>query len=186
MAGTPVHGPVVASNILLVGQAPGPHEAAKGRPFAHTAGQRLFRWFEDATGVDEAAFRSGVYMTAVARCYPGKAASGDRVPDGEEIVRCSRFLKREVALIEPQLVIAVGNVAIRQVLGSERYGNGARLAEVVGTMLEADFLEASVDVICLPHPSGLSAWPKTEPGKSLLAEALRLIAGHPEWIRTFA
>ncbi|HBH35783.1 MAG TPA: uracil-DNA glycosylase, partial [Gammaproteobacteria bacterium] len=43
-----------------------------------------------------------------------------------------------------------------------------------------------VDVIALPHPSGLSTWHRTEPGKTLLTRALRLIKEHPAWCRAFA
>jgi uracil-DNA glycosylase len=39
-----------------------------------------------------------------------------------------------------------------------------------------------VDLLPLPHPSGLSTWPRMEPGKTLLREALQVLAGHPAWI----
>lgn len=186
MHGTPVHGPAVLSPMLLLGQAPGPHEAKLGRPFAYTAGKTLFRWFEEHCGVDEARFRDGVYIAAVARCFPGKAAGGgDRVPDDDEISRCRRHLSAEVALLRPKLLIAVGNLAIRQALGPEAYGPKARLADVVGTSRSVSFLGGTLDVLCLPHPSGLSAWPKVEPGKTLLRRALATLAAHPVWRETF-
>src|ERR1700679_1500444 len=71
-----VHGPAVASRVMLVGQAPGPREGSFGRPFAWTAGKTMFRWFEESLGVDEATFRANVYIAAVARCFPGKASGG--------------------------------------------------------------------------------------------------------------
>ena len=70
MIGPVVHGPPVASRILLVGQAPGPREGSFGKPFAWTAGRTLFRWFEESIGCDEETFRARVYMAAVARCFP--------------------------------------------------------------------------------------------------------------------
>jgi uracil-DNA glycosylase len=175
MIGPVVHGPPIASRVMLVGQAPGPREAAFGRPFAWTAGRTMFRWFEEALGVNEETFRACVYMAAVARCFPGKAAGGgDRRPDAEEVERCKTWLAREAAILEPDLVVAVGTLAIEQVLGSK-----APLAEVVGTERRARWHGREMDVVALPHPSGASPWHKVEPGKTLLGKALRRLAKHP-------
>lgn len=175
MIGPAVHGPPIASKILLVGQAPGPREGSFGRPFAWTAGRTLFRWFEEALGASEAEVRSKIYFAAVARCFPGKArGGGDRRPDADEIGRCRSFLARETAILSPELVLPVGTLAIEQVLGPK-----AKLVNVVGAELRARYHDVEVTVIALPHPSGVSSWPKMEPGKTLLARALTLIAQHP-------
>ena len=175
MVGPVVHGPPVPSRVILVGQAPGPREGAFGRPFAWTAGRTLFRWFEEALGADEATFRARVYMAAVARCFPGKASGGgDRKPDATEVERCRTWLAREADILEPRLVVAVGTLAIEQVLGIK-----APLADVVGMVRHARWHGREVDVVALPHPSGASPWHKVQPGKGLLAKALRKLAGHP-------
>jgi uracil-DNA glycosylase len=175
MIGPVVHGPPISSRVMLVGQAPGPREGAFGRPFAWTAGRTMFRWFEEALGVDEDTFRARVYMAAVARCFPGKASGGgDRRPNAEEIERCKTWLARETAILGPDLVLAVGTLAIEQVLGSK-----APLAEVVGSELRARWHGREVDVVALPHPSGASPWHKVKPGKTLLRKALRRLAKHP-------
>ena len=170
---SPVTGGAVASRVLLVGQAPGAKEPAAGRPFAWTAGKMLFQWFENELGVTEAEFRASVYMAAVCRCFPGKTNSGgDRVPSRLEIENCSSWLKTELKLLKPGLVIAVGKLAIAQFLDPV-----PSLAEIIGTQLAMpDF-----DLIPLPHPSGASPWPRIEPGKSLTLQALRLIGAHPAW-----
>jgi uracil-DNA glycosylase len=86
MQSTPVSGGAVLSNVMLIGQAPGPREPVLQRPFAHTAGKTMFRWFEQFCGLNEAAVRSTVYFAAVCRCFPGKtSAGGDRVPAPDEI-----------------------------------------------------------------------------------------------------
>src|SRR5882762_298373 len=59
--GQPVTGAARDARVMLVGQAPGPHEIEDRRPFAYTAGQRLFGWFEKF-GVDEAAFRNAIHI----------------------------------------------------------------------------------------------------------------------------
>jgi uracil-DNA glycosylase len=175
MIGPVVHGPPVASRVMLVGQAPGPREGSFGRPFAWTAGKTLFRWFEASLGLDEKTFRARVYMAAVARCFPGKAkGGGDRKPDPDEIERCRTWLGGEAEILQPELVIAVGTLAIEQVLGEK-----GQLKDVVGTVRRARWHGRELDVVALPHPSGASTWHKMEPGKTLLRKALRRLAKHP-------
>jgi uracil-DNA glycosylase len=181
MIGPVVHGPPVASRILLVGQAPGPREGGFGKPFAWTAGRTLFRWFEEALRVGEEEFRAKVYMAAVARCFPGKApGGGDRRPDAQEIAQCRSFLVREVEILQPKLVLAVGTLAIEQVLGSKE-----KLTELIGTVRRTTYHGVETDVVALPHPSGASPWHKMEPGKTLLGRALARIAAHDEVRATF-
>ena len=183
--GPPVHGPPVASRILLVGQAPGPHEARIGRPFAWTAGKTLFSWLERATGAGEAVVRERIYIAAVVRCFPGKTASGgDRVPTPEECARWRGYLEREVAILRPRLVLPVGRLAISEVLGDG--AAGAPLAEVVGRTYRIRYHGVPVEAIPLPHPSGASTWFRMEPGRSLLERALALVAGHPVVRRALA
>jgi uracil-DNA glycosylase len=179
--GPPVHGAPVASRIFLLGQAPGPHEARFGRPFAWTAGKTLFRWLGRATGADEETVRARVYIAAVVRCFPGKTAGGgDRVPGPEECARWRGFIEREVRILRPRLVLPVGRLAIQEVLGHRE-----PIAAVVGRELRTQFHGVNVDVIPLPHPSGASTWFKVEPGRTLLEEALARVARHPEVERAF-
>lgn len=177
-----VAGRPVASPVYLLGQAPGPHEGRLGRPFAYTAGRTLFGWFE-RLGVPEEAFRERVYMAAVLRCFPGKSpnGAGDRVPGREEIETCRRWIRGELELLEPRLILPVGRLAIEQVFG-RRIG---KLAEVVGDCERVVVEGHPADVIALPHPSGLSTWHKTEPGLTLLDRALRRIGRHAAWKRAF-
>ena len=181
MAKPVVTGQPLVSPMLLIGQAPGIKEPQLGRPFAWTAGKAMFQWFESAWGVDEALFRQRVYMAAVCRCYPGKnPKGGDRVPDRTEIGNCADWLREEFEILRPQLVLAVGKLAIQQFMRCDQ------LAEVVGRVVAVEKFSQQVDVIALPHPSGLSTWPRTEPGKTLLAQALALAKGHPAFRLAFA
>ncbi|MET0052609.1 MAG: uracil-DNA glycosylase family protein [Candidatus Thiodiazotropha sp.] len=175
MLGPVVTGNPVVSPIILVGQAPGDKEGPAGKPFAWTAGKTLFNWFS-GIGLDESAFRQRIYMAAVCRCFPGKKPKGgDRVPDATEIDQCRHWLEREISLLQPRLIIPVGKLAILQFLQSER------LVEVVGHTHHVRLDQQEVDIIPLPHPSGASTWHRTEPGKTLLADALQKIADHPAW-----
>ncbi len=162
----------VATRVLLLGQAPGVHEAELGRPFAWTAGRTLFRWMSDV-GFDEESFRSAIYMAAVCRCFPGKAkGGGDRVPTKREIANCAPWLEQAVELIQPRLVIPVGRLAINAV------GLEGALISIVGKTHRVTLGGYEMDAIPLPHPSGVSAWPKRSPGKELLADALALLRDH--------
>ncbi|HET7824083.1 MAG TPA: uracil-DNA glycosylase family protein [Anaeromyxobacter sp.] len=179
--GPPVHGPPVASRIFLLGQAPGPHEARFGRPFAWTAGKTLFGWLERATGASEEEVRARVYISAVVRCFPGKTSGGgDRVPTADECGLWRGFIAREVEILRPRLVLPVGRLAIQEVLGHTE-----PIAAVVGRALRTQFHGVKMDAIALPHPSGASTWFKLEPGRTLLEHALRLVAAHPEVKRAF-
>ena len=169
-----VTGRPVAGRIILVGQAPGIKEPQLGRPFAWTAGKTLFRWIERALGWDEEQTRDRIYFSAVCRCFPGKNPNGgDRVPSNDEVARCSHWLKREFQLLQPLLVLPVGRLAISQFLAFES------LSTVVGRQWKLQYNGGWQDVIPLPHPSGASTWHRTEPGKTLLDESLRLLASHP-------
>jgi uracil-DNA glycosylase len=168
-----VVGRAVASRIILVGQAPGDKEPELGRPFAWTAGRTLFKWFQVTLGWTEEETRDRIYFAAVCRCFPGKRpAGGDRVPDEAEIANCSLWLEREFLLLRPWLVIPVGRLAIAQFLGERP------LAEVVGRSFRVTYHGHAADVLPLPHPSGASPWHRMEPGKTLLQEALALVAAH--------
>jgi len=173
MKSTPVSGGAIVSDVMIIGQAPGPREPVLQRPFAHTAGKTLFRWFEEFCGMNEAAVRSKIYFAAVCRCFPGKNSGGtDRVPAPDEIRNCSSWMDKEIEILQPRLVIPVGRLAIMQFIEC------VKLEKVIGRRFRVDRAGHCVDVIPLPHPSGASPWHKISPGKELLRRALKLIARH--------
>lgn len=174
----PVSGGPVLSQVMLIGQAPGVREPVLKRPFAHTAGKTLFRWFEEFCGLDEPAMRSRIYFAAVNRCFPGKApGGGDRVPNPQEIRNCSTWMNDELEILRPQLVIPVGKLAIAQFIAFEK------LDAVIGRKFVIRHQGITFNLIPLPHPSGASPWHKLSPGRELLAKAMRLIAKHDAMTR---
>jgi uracil-DNA glycosylase len=173
MQSTPVSGGAIVSDVMIIGQAPGPREPVLQRPFAHTAGKTLFRWFEEFCGMNEAAVRSKIYVAAVCRCFPGKnSGRTDRVPVPDEIRNCSSWMDNEIEILRPRLIIPVGRLAITQFIDC------AKLEKVIGRKFCVERAGHRFDVIPLPHPSGASPWHKIAPGKGLLGRALKLIARH--------
>src|SRR5207302_9476728 len=109
MKSTPVSGGAIVSNVMLIGQAPGPREPTLKRPFAHTAGQTLFRWFEQFCGMNEIDVRSKISFAAVCRCFPGKSSGGtDRVPAPGEIRNCAPCMNEDIAILQRRLITPVG------------------------------------------------------------------------------
>jgi uracil-DNA glycosylase len=149
---------------MLIGQAPGITEQEQRRPFAGRSGRELFRWMA-SLGIGEDEFRSRVYMTAITKCFPGKAASGsgDRRPSGREIVLCRPWLEQQLTLVQPETILLVGGLAI------ERYFPGQPLHTLIGRRFELD----GRNIIPLPHPSGASRWLNVPAHRALLEEALR-------------
>jgi len=117
----------------------------------------------------------------VIRCFPGRdpKAGGDRVPAPEEIANCGAHLDRELALLAPKLVIAVGTLAAQQLVGS------AQLKDVVGRVHRVRRAGRTFDVVVLPHPSGRSTWTNKPENAALLARSLELIGAHAAWRKTF-
>ena len=170
----PVSGGPVVSKVMIIGQAPGVREPILARPFAWTAGKTLFRWLDEFCGMNEAAVRAAIYFAAVCRCFPGKnSGGGDRVPAPDEIRDCSSWLKDELQILRPRLVIPVGKLAIAQFMALDK------LDGVIGRKFPLTHGGIAFDLIPLPHPSGASPWHRIPPGKALLEKALRQIARHP-------
>ncbi|HUF40242.1 MAG TPA: uracil-DNA glycosylase family protein [Anaerolineales bacterium] len=160
----------LGARIMTVGQAPGITEKDAGRPFNAGSGTRLFQWLARA-GIDEAWFRSTQYMTSVTKCFPGKAKSGagDRVPSKAEQALCRAYLDEEIALVDPALIIPIGNLAIHIF-----YPDKPKLVDLIGT-------EKQVEgrwVVPLPHPSGASRWTQAAENRVLIEKAVKLIRAH--------
>lgn len=166
--------------MLLVGQAPGPKERDVGKPFAFTAGTRLFAWFA-TLGVSEEEFRRRVLMAAVIRCFPGRAPQGgDRPPAPGEIASCAPWLEEEIRLIRPLTVIAVGQHAIAKFIPEP-----AALADRVGRVFPGARGDLRFDVVPLPHPSGRSTWLVKAENQARLNSALELLSQTQGWRETF-
>jgi len=155
------------ARLMLIGQAPGITEVEADRPFNAGSGSRLFQWLGEA-GLEETWFRKSQYMTAVTKCFPGKAknGSGDRVPSRAEQKLCRPYLDEEIALIDPILILPVGRLAINLFFPAKK-----ALRELIGGEFQIDDRWA----IPLPHPSGASRWHQSEQNRLLIQKAIGTI-----------
>src|SRR5687768_759180 len=103
---------------MIVGQAPGAQTEAKRYHFAGPGGRLLGRWMAQA-GYDAERWREQCYITSLTRCFPGKAprGRGDRKPSPAELASCRPFLDNELRLVQPRMVLAIGAMAIEQLVG---------------------------------------------------------------------
>jgi uracil-DNA glycosylase family 4 len=149
---------------MIVGQAPGIVEAEERLPWRGRAGRTLRRWLE----LDEDEFYETFYCCSVTRCYPGRppGGRGDRTPSPREIELCRFWRQWELRLLRAGLVLTVGGLAAREVLGL------ARLGECVG----AQYRLGEATAIPLPHPSGASGWLNDPSNRDLLSRALGLVS----------
>ncbi len=171
IASPPISTVNAGATFMIVGQAPGRHEAeVTHRPFSGPAGRRLFRWLAQA-GFDEAEFRATQAMVAITRCYPGPhpAGRGDRVPSRAEQALCAPWLEAELALIQPKVLIPIGGLAIGRFLGDDR--NPVSMTDLIGHCSERD----GHIIVPLPHPSGASQWFNVAENKARLARALEIL-----------
>lgn len=147
----------------MFGQAPGIVEGDERRPWRGRAGKTLRRWLE----LEEEEFYATFYCASVTRCYPGRASSGrgDRTPTPREQELCSFWREWELEILRPGLIVPVGGLAIRRLLGI------SGLAECIGHEYELE----GATVIPLPHPSGASGWLNAPANRELTVKAAALV-----------
>jgi uracil-DNA glycosylase family 4 len=159
----PVRAPYAKQRAYLFGQAPGAVEGAERLPWRGRAGRTLRRWLE----LDEDAFYAAFYCASVTRCYPGRAASGrgDRTPTRREQELCELWRDRELDLLQPRLIVTVGGLALRRMLGV------SGLTAAVGSRYE----RGGAVLVPLPHPSGASGWLNVPANRDRLAAATAVV-----------
>jgi uracil-DNA glycosylase len=123
---------------LIVSEAPGEDEDLQGEPFVGQAGQLLDNMLK-AIGLDR---RHKVYITNVLKCRP----PGDRNPRPEELAQCEPFLRRQVQLLQPRIILAMGRFAVQSLLGT---------SEPIGKLRGRGHQYLGVPVVVTYHPAYL-------------------------------
>jgi uracil-DNA glycosylase family 4 len=106
-----------SARLLFVGEGPGADEDAQGLPFVGRAGQLLNNMI-NAMGLS----RDQVYIANIVKCRP----PGNRVPEPEEAHTCTQFLFRQIDVIRPEVIVALGSTAATYLLGGKSPLNALR------------------------------------------------------------
>jgi len=155
----------LGADVLLVGEAPGAHEDATGVPFVGRSGQLLDTLLEEA-GLP----RARVAVGNVLHCRP----PGNRTPRRAEVLRCRPWLARQIELVDPAVVVALGGTATQWFFGA-----GARIASLRGQ----DLTYGGRSVVVTYHPSAAIRFgPRGEPLAALRAD-LAAVARRAEAVR---
>lgn len=156
----PVRAPRGSQRTYLYGQAPGIVEGEERLPWRGRAGATLRRWLE----LEGDQLYETFYCGSVTRCYPGRPESGrgDRTPTLREQHLCEFWRDWELRLLRPELIVTVGGLALRRLLGIPT------LTAAIGK----SYVRDDAIVIPLPHPSGASGWLNDRTNRARLGKAL--------------
>ena len=124
---------------MVIGEAPGAEEDRRGEPFVGRAGRLLDEMLR-AVGLS----RDTVFITNILKCRP----PGNRDPAQGEAAACRRYLERQIELLSPRLILAVGRIAAQQLLGTE-----APVGRLRGRLHR--LTQAEIPVIVTYHPAYL-------------------------------
>jgi uracil-DNA glycosylase family 4 len=131
---------------MVIGEAPGAEEDLRGEPFVGQAG-RLLDSILSAAGLGRTASgESAVYIANVVKCRP----PGNRNPEPEEAARCEPYLRRQIELLRPRMILLLGRVAAQAVLGTD-----ASIAALRGRVHHCALAGQSTPVIVTYHPAYL-------------------------------
>lgn len=140
-----------SAKIVLVGEAPGKNEVEKGKPFVGQAGKNLEEFMEILE-----LRRDDIYITNVVKFRPYKInektnRTSNRPPTREEIKICQPFLKKELELLQPKLIVSLGNVPLKCLTMDE----SAAIGEYHGKPVDISFTENPTVLFPLYHPASI-------------------------------
>lgn len=134
-----------SADLMLIGEAPGADEDQQGRPFVGRAGQLLMQMIK-AIGFE----RSDVYIANVLKCRPPE----NRNPEPDEIGECSPFLFKQISIIQPKIIIALGTFSAQLLLNSK-----SSISSLRSRVYEMPYGR----VVATYHPSYLLRSPQKKP-----------------------
>ncbi len=151
---------------LFIGEGPGEEEDERGEPFVGQAGKLL----DAMLAAIDLKRGKDVYIANAVKCRP----PGNRTPETAEMVACTPYLKRQIALLQPRLIVLLGRVAVHAVLGEE-----SSLASLRGKTLSYRDGEIEIPVVVTYHPAYLlrtlpdkaKAWEDLCRARALMREA---------------
>ncbi|MGH6612417.1 MAG: uracil-DNA glycosylase [Burkholderiaceae bacterium] len=131
---------------MLIGEAPGAEEDARGEPFVGQAGRLLNNMLATIGLTREGETPNSVYIANVLKCRP----PGNRNPLPEEVDKCEPFLLRQIELIKPALIVVMGRFAAQSLLGTD-----ASIAHLRGRQHQITVAGRRIPVVVTYHPAYL-------------------------------
>lgn len=98
------------ADIMFIGEGPGADEDAQGIPFVGKAGQLMNKAF-DAVGIE----REEVYIANIVKCRP----PNNRDPEPDEVLSCINYLRNQVMIVKPKIIVLLGRISLQNILGKE-------------------------------------------------------------------
>jgi uracil-DNA glycosylase family 4 len=130
------------AKIMLIGLGPGYHEDREGRPFVGAAGKFLNKLL-DSVGLK----REEVYITNVVKCYLPE----NKVTD-EEVKACTPYLDKQIELVDPETIIALGNTAAEYLSKKYRF-QFTSMEKMHGQVLRIPTISREVKIVLMYHPA---------------------------------
>ena len=127
----------VNANWLFIGEAPGENEDLQGKPFVGEAGKLLTEMLRAMSLT-----REDIFIANILKCRPPK----NRDPHIDEIQQCRAYLNRQIALVQPKIIIAVGRIAAQTLLET---------TEKIGKLRGQVYMVENIPLIAIYHPSYL-------------------------------
>ena len=137
----------VPCDLMLIGEAPGADEDEQGVPFVGRSGQLLTKMLESVNISRE----TGAYVTNICKCRPPE----NRAPEAEEINSCVHWLKDQIRLLQPKIIVLVGATAMKALVG-----NDVKISKQRGEWITYE----GVDTMVIFHPSYLLRYASQEVG----------------------
>jgi DNA polymerase len=135
-----------AAEWLIIGEAPGAEEDARGEPFVGQAGRLLDNMLAAVGLTRTGETPHSVYIANVLKCRP----PGNRNPEPSEVACCAPFLRRQIELVAPKLVLVMGRFAAQSLLGTD-----ASIASLRGRVHNVEIAGRRVPVVVTYHPAYL-------------------------------
>ena len=125
------------ADLMFIGEGPGADEDRLGEPFVGKAGQLMDKAFK-GIGIK----REDVYIANIVKCRPPQ----NRVPEKEEAIACMDYLKNQIKLVNPKIIVLLGSTALKNILGEEY-----SITKVRGNWIEKD----NIKYMPTWHPAAL-------------------------------
>jgi len=151
---------------LFIGQAP-PEKEYK-IPFSRT---RLYKWFGEVN-IDKDSIINSFDFEALSSTFPGRTSNGHKTPSKLDIALHIPHLIKKIELGNYKLIIPIGKLAIQYVLNSSPKFD---LRDVIGNVIYRHPFGLShidIDIVPLPHPSGINTWEFNDSNRQLLRQAI--------------